>query len=288
VEQKLRNQSVRLKEYLIGVSVFDRGEAFNPGADPIVRVQARRLRAKLNFYYETEGRADAVQIDLPCGGYVPVFQLRTVSASQRTPETASRPSVVVLPFVNIGPHENERFSDGLTEELIHVHSQASALRVVARTSAFQFEGKTHDIQTIGEQLGVDAVVEGSVRSDGDTLRVSAGRALYSAASGMTAQQINSTTSPTTWPTPTPPATRCGGRSFKTCCIKVWSKPARQPDSRPWCRLDTYPSKPAERMRSRSLAMACAVTAITRSLAKRASCRMRWIATRPPIRASGCP
>ena len=174
VEQKLRNRSVRLKEYLIGVAVFDRGEAFNPGADPIVRVQARRLRAKLNLFYETEGNADAVQIDLPCGGYVPVFQLRKASASQPKPEPAGRPSVVVLPFVNIGPHENERFSDGLTEELIHVLSQTSSMRVVARTSAFQFKGKTHDIRTIGEQLGVDAVVEGSVRSDGDTLRVSAG------------------------------------------------------------------------------------------------------------------
>ncbi len=176
VEQKLRNQSVRLKEYLIGVTVFDRGEAFNPGADPIVRVQARRLRAKLNLFYETEGQADPVQIELPCGGYVPVFQLRTVTTSldTRAAANASRPSVVVLPFVNMGPHENERFSDGLTDELIHVLSQTSAIRVVARTSAFQFKGKTHDIRTIGEQLGVDAVVEGSVRSDGEHVRVSAG------------------------------------------------------------------------------------------------------------------
>ncbi len=82
--------------------------------------------------------------------------------------------MVVLPFVNIGPHENERFSDGLTDELIHVLSQTAGMRVVARTSAFQFKGKTHDIRTIGEQLGVDAVVEGSVRSDGESLRVSAG------------------------------------------------------------------------------------------------------------------
>src|SRR5579862_7644818 len=145
VEQKLRNQSVRLKEHLIGVAVFDRGDAFNPGADPIVRVQARRLRCKLKAYYEREGSADPLQIDLPCGGYVPAFQARTpmppaspseLHAKRLGARTAARQSVVVLPFVNIGPHESERFSDGLTDELIHALSQTAGLRVVARTSAF--------------------------------------------------------------------------------------------------------------------------------------------------------
>lgn len=182
VEQKLRNRSVRLKEYLIGVTVFDRGETFNPGTDPIVRVQARRLRSKLSLYYETEGCADSVVIELPCGGYVPVFRFRTSNGTQ-TARVASamngacaevRRSVVVLPFVNIGPSENERFSDGLTEELTHVLSRDTGLRVMSRTSAFQFKGKTDDIRSIGERLGVDALVEGSVRSDGSRLRVSAG------------------------------------------------------------------------------------------------------------------
>jgi adenylate cyclase len=181
VEQKLRNRSVRLKEYLIGVAVFDRGESFNPGTDPIVRVQARRLRSKLNLYYETDGRADSVQIELPCGGYVPVFRPRTLAApdfirmpAARDASAPTRRSVVVLPFVNIGPDENERFSDGLTEELIHVLSRDTGLRVVSRTSAFHFKGKTDDIRSIGEKLGVHALVEGSVRSDGNRLRVSAG------------------------------------------------------------------------------------------------------------------
>src|SRR5579864_9068400 len=63
VDQKLRNRSVRLKEYMIGVTVFQRGETFNPGTDPIVRVQARRLRSKLTLYYETEGREDVVSLN---------------------------------------------------------------------------------------------------------------------------------------------------------------------------------------------------------------------------------
>ncbi len=182
VEQKLRNRSVRLKEYLIGVTVFDRGETFNPGTDPIVRVQARRLRSKLALYYDTEGRADSVLVELPCGGYVPVFRFRTATPPQTSrisvPSNGTlgetRRSVVVLPFVNIGPDENERFSDGLTEELTHVLSRETNLRVMSRTSAFSFKGRTDDIRSIGERLGVDALVEGSVRSEGNRLRVSAG------------------------------------------------------------------------------------------------------------------
>lgn len=182
VEQKLRNRSVRLKEYLIGVTVFERGESFNPGTDPIVRVQARRLRSKLNLYYESEGSGDSVLVELPCGGYVPVFRLRpAVPAAPVMPRTVienprmdARRSLVVLPFVNMGVEENDRLSDGLTEELIYVLSGNTDLRVVARTSAFHFKGKTDDIRSIGERLGVDALVEGSVRSDGNRFRISAG------------------------------------------------------------------------------------------------------------------
>src|SRR4051794_17315116 len=73
VEKRLANQEGQLKEYLLGVEVFERSEAFDPKIDTIVRVEARRLRKKLKEYYEGEGVADAVRIDLPAPGYVPVF-----------------------------------------------------------------------------------------------------------------------------------------------------------------------------------------------------------------------
>ena len=183
VEQRLLDPSLRLKEYLVGVAVFGRGDNFNPGMDPIVRVQARRLRSKLSLYYETEGAADSVSIHLPVGGYAPVFAVRSPAPSgspladharEMRPATEPRPSIAVLPFVNIGFHENDRFSDGLMEELIHALSSAAVLRVLSRTSALQFHGKTNDLRSLGEQLGVDAVVEGSVRADGNRLRVAAG------------------------------------------------------------------------------------------------------------------
>jgi eukaryotic-like serine/threonine-protein kinase len=76
VEHTLQNRSDSLKEYSIGVDVFDRGPSFDPKTDTIVRVQARRLRAKVEEYYETEGRDDAVLIELAKGRYVPEFGIR--------------------------------------------------------------------------------------------------------------------------------------------------------------------------------------------------------------------
>jgi tetratricopeptide (TPR) repeat protein len=66
----------RLKEYTLGTEVFDRGEGFDPRVDTIVRVQARRLRAKLTEYYGTEGQHDPVVIRLAPGSYVPAFELQ--------------------------------------------------------------------------------------------------------------------------------------------------------------------------------------------------------------------
>src|SRR4030095_9912619 len=65
-----------LKEYVIGVQVFDKEPSFDPRTDPIVRVQARRLRTRLARYYREEGQADEVIVDLPKGGYAPVFHRR--------------------------------------------------------------------------------------------------------------------------------------------------------------------------------------------------------------------
>src|SRR5580658_10697160 len=79
VEESLLGQPHRLKEYLIGLEVFDRREAFDPRVDSIVRVEARRLRYKLEEYYRTEGREDGIRIVLRKGSYVPIFEYRSAS-----------------------------------------------------------------------------------------------------------------------------------------------------------------------------------------------------------------
>jgi serine/threonine-protein kinase len=100
---------------------------------------------------------------------------RIVARLDREPAgAAERKSIAVLPFVNIsGDKENEYFSDGITEELINALANVEGLRVAARTSAFAFKGKDVDVRQIGEKLNVGAVLEGSVRREGDRLRISA-------------------------------------------------------------------------------------------------------------------
>ena len=73
VQRTLRGDLGSLKEYTIGVDVFDRKETFDQRKDAIVRVQANRLRRKLKLYYATEGSSHSIRITLPPGGFVPLF-----------------------------------------------------------------------------------------------------------------------------------------------------------------------------------------------------------------------
>ena len=83
-------------------------------------------------------------------------------------------TLAVLPFVDRSPAgDQEYFSDGITEELINTLARVEGLRVASRTSSFAFKGQNTDIRTIGAQLGVATVLEGSVRRDGSTLRITA-------------------------------------------------------------------------------------------------------------------
>lgn len=91
-----------------------------------------------------------------------------------TPQAASKPSIAVLPFVDMSPGgDQEYFSDGLSEEILNLLAQSNALRVVARTSSFSFKDQKVDIATIAEKLDVTYVLEGSVRKSNDRVRIAA-------------------------------------------------------------------------------------------------------------------
>jgi len=87
-------------------------------------------------------------------------------------EEPERKSLAVLPFLNLSTSpDNEYFSDGITEEIITRLAQVSGLRVISRTSVMRYKGSEKDLRTIGAELGVDAVLEGSVRREGENLRI---------------------------------------------------------------------------------------------------------------------
>jgi len=84
------------------------------------------------------------------------------------------PTLAVLPFIDLSPSQDqEYFADGVAEELLNQLSQIRDLFVVGRTSSFSFKGKNEDLRVIGEKLGVSHILEGSVRKEGDRVRISA-------------------------------------------------------------------------------------------------------------------
>lgn len=184
VSESLAGNSDRLKGYTIGLEVFDRGDDFDPQVDTIVRVQAGKLRRRLDLYYADAGRQDPIRIYLPKGSYAPVFEVPagvetrselSVSGDEKTSLPAtSRPAVAVLPFDNLsGDSTQEFFADGITEEIINALSQFREIRVVARNSTFRYKNKPDDARTIARDLGVGFVLEGSVRKAGNKVRITA-------------------------------------------------------------------------------------------------------------------
>lgn len=106
-----------------------------------------------------------------------VFTIVGVNAlmdSSPVPASVAAPSIAVLPFVNLSASADDAyFSDGLTEQIIATLSRVEGLRVAARTSSFRLRDVALDVRSIGDTLGVATVLEGSVRRDGDRLRVTA-------------------------------------------------------------------------------------------------------------------
>jgi serine/threonine-protein kinase len=109
---------------------------------------------------------------------------RTVLRRDSAQATSNAKSIAVLPLVNTsGDAANDYFSDGLSEELIAVLAKIPGLKIIGRSSSFLFKGKSDDSRTIGEKLGVTNLLEGSVRKQGDRVRIVA--ELINAADGRT-------------------------------------------------------------------------------------------------------
>ena len=97
----------------------------------------------------------------------------TASRSARPPiEAGAGPTLAVLPFADFSTDKDQGpFADGVTDELLNALARMKGLEVTGRTSSFYFKGRNEDLRTIGEKLGVEYVLEGSVQKDGDRLRI---------------------------------------------------------------------------------------------------------------------
>ena len=170
VGETVGGRGSELKEYVIGVQVFGKEPSFDPRTDPIVRVQARRLRTRLARYYRDEGNADELIIDLPKGGYAPVFKARDEAPSAKRSLTAtmvSRNTVAVMPFTDDSAGATlEYFCRGLRDEVLRALTSLKALRVLAVRSdrASSDEGET-------DSPDAALIITGGVRSARDRVRV---------------------------------------------------------------------------------------------------------------------
>jgi tetratricopeptide (TPR) repeat protein len=189
VEESLLGQPHRLKEYLIGLEVFDRREAFDPRVDSIVRVEARRLRYKLEEYYRSEGREDGIRIVLRKGSYVPIFEYRS-AGNGASPVSARRSmEISLISLVNATSEAVAAEAAAAVEEiqrrLAHVLIKEGFFQVVVKpqahvpastaalnaSGAVLNEGSVASASVSGPTSSADYVIEGSVELQEDSFRL---------------------------------------------------------------------------------------------------------------------
>ncbi len=139
-----------------------------PGVPAALDAAIRTLLSKntaSRYQSAAEAAADLRQLTTTTG---------TPTVTLETGESKPTPSIAVMPFADMSPDKDqEYFCDGMSEEIINELTGVSGLRVIARTSAFAFKGKSEDIREIGRKLGVSSILEGSVRRAGDRVRITA-------------------------------------------------------------------------------------------------------------------
>jgi len=184
VEEKLEGRSHRLKGYTIAIHVFGRDETFDASHDPVVRIQAGRLRRALERYYLVGGVRDPIQIHIPKGCYVPQFATHCppvftgTRANPDQPRAAScsnpGPSVAVLPFENLTADSDQlALTNGLTEELITEMTRFQDIVVIPCQQTPRPENLPAGPNELGRAVGARFTLQGTVRRDTGSVKVSA-------------------------------------------------------------------------------------------------------------------
>jgi len=162
-----------------GVNVAARLEALaEPGGICVSRVVRDQVRDRLDFTFDDRGEQQVKNIARP----VRVFQIRPGDAAaarvevvaEAVPPLPEKPSIAILPFQNLsGDPEQEYFADGIVEDVITALSRNRAFFVISRNTSFTYKGPAVDVAKVARELGVQYVLEGSVRRAGNRVRITA-------------------------------------------------------------------------------------------------------------------
>ncbi len=160
-----------IKGYTVATEVFGRGADFDQSIDPIVSIQASRLRQALSRYYETAGINDPLKIDIPLGTYVPTFneglpEYPDIAAepAESVCDMAAWPIILVRPLLNLTANPDDDYlSVGLTAELAHALSHYREIRVL--------EAPRGDRKSPHTEMDFDFIIDGHVRRDPSGVRV---------------------------------------------------------------------------------------------------------------------
>lgn len=160
------------------VNIAARLEAIaEPGGICISRKFWTEVNGKVDFEFADKGQVSVKNITVPVNVFYVVTGIRNILETQAVSGSPVSPlmaksSIAVLPLTNMsGDAEQEYFADGLTEDIITGLSRFHSVNVIARNSTFTYKGKAVKVQEVGQELGVEYIVEGSIRRAGDRVRV---------------------------------------------------------------------------------------------------------------------
>jgi adenylate cyclase len=198
IQKEIKSRNVDLPEnrrmkFRIGINlgdVIEKGERiYGDGVNIAARIENlaegggicisrsthEQVEHKLPLNYEDMGNHKVKNVAAPIHVYTVLMDPPSVVSTQsEEPESVVMPSIAVMPFVNMsGDEEQDYFSNGITEEIITSLSKTPKLLVIDRRSTFAYKGRTEDLNQIGQDLGVQYILTGSVRIVADRVRVNA-------------------------------------------------------------------------------------------------------------------
>jgi TolB-like protein/Tfp pilus assembly protein PilF len=178
VKETLAGHETQLKEYTIALKLYAKKPDFNPQVDPIIRINAWRLRRTLNHYYLQDGKNDDIIISIPKGAYIPIFKKRDHQpdepAFSENTEPFSRKgiSVAVLPFINNSEDAGTvAFADALADHISTELTRYSELSVISYYSCRNIISRVSDVKEAGLLLDARYILTGTVQSDSRRLRI---------------------------------------------------------------------------------------------------------------------